>query len=59
MSTTRITAVIGESLAKRFTELTRQIGVSGTALLSRTLPAEMDYLAALPSNDESAENAHV
>ena len=53
--TTRITTAIFETVSKRFTELTRQIGVSGTALLSRTLPAELDYLAALPSNDESAE----
>jgi hypothetical protein len=52
---TRITAVIGEALAKKFTELTRQIGVSGTALLSRTISTELDYLEALPSNDERGE----
>jgi hypothetical protein len=52
---TRITVSIGESKAKKFAELTRQIGVSGTALLRRTLPAELDYLAALPPNSETAE----
>jgi hypothetical protein len=48
----RITAFIEEERAKKFTELTSQIGVSGTALLSRALPTELNYLAQLPSNSE-------
>jgi len=52
---TRITAFIEEELAKKFTELTRRIGISGTALLSRTVPAELNYLAELPANSERAE----
>jgi hypothetical protein len=53
----RITAFIGEGLAEEFAGLTRQIGVSGTALLSRTLPAELKYLADLPGNNEREETA--
>jgi hypothetical protein len=55
--TIRITAFIGEDLAKKFVERTRQIGVSGAALLSRTLPGELNYLAEIPSNSERAETA--
>jgi hypothetical protein len=51
---TRITVFIGTELAKRFSEFTRQIGISGTALLSSTLPTELGYLAELPRNSESA-----
>ncbi len=53
-SLARITAFVSEELAKKFAELTHQIGVSGTALLSRTLPGELDYLAGIPSNSERA-----
>jgi hypothetical protein len=55
--TMRVTAFIGEGLAKKFVESTRQIGVSGAALLSRTLPGELNYLAEIPSNSERAETA--
>jgi len=51
---TRITVFIGAELAKKFSEFTRQIGISGTALLSSTLPTELGYLADLPRNSESA-----
>jgi hypothetical protein len=50
--TTRITALIEAGLAKEFTELTRGIGVSGTALLANTLHTELDYLETLPANTE-------
>ena len=50
----RITAFVNEELAKKFTELTSQIGVSGTAILSRTLPNELNYLAGIPGNSERA-----
>jgi hypothetical protein len=56
-SRARITAFVNEDLAKKFAELTHQIGVSGTALLSRTLPSELDYLAGVPSNSERAGTA--
>jgi hypothetical protein len=56
-ATTRITAFIGEELGKKFTGLTRQIGVSGTALLTRTLPVELNYLAEISSNSEKDETA--
>jgi hypothetical protein len=52
---TRITASIGVELARKFTEITRRIGISGTALLSRTLPTELNYLAQLPGNSARAE----
>lgn len=51
----RITAFIEEARAKKFTELTSRIGISGTALLGRALPTELNYLAELPSNSEKAE----
>lgn len=51
---TRITVFVADELAKKFTELTSRIGVSGTALLNRALPAELDYLAELPENSERA-----
>jgi hypothetical protein len=54
---TRITAFVANELAKKFTDLTRRIGISGTALLNRTLPAELDYLANLPANSERAAAA--
>lgn len=54
-NTKRITASIREDLARRFTELTRKIGVSGTALLTKTLPRELDYLAEISSNSETAQ----
>jgi hypothetical protein len=56
-ATIRITVFIGEELGKKFTGLTRQIGVSGTALLTRTLPVELNYLAEIPSNSEKDETA--
>ena len=52
---TRITAFIEDGLAKKFTDLTRRIGVSGTALLSRGLPDELKYLAELPGDSEGEE----
>jgi len=48
----RITAFIEETTAKRFAEATRRIGISGTALLNRALPAELNYFADLPENSE-------
>ena len=54
---TRITAFVADELAKKFAELTRRIGISGTALLNRALPAELDYLAELPGNSEKAAAA--
>jgi hypothetical protein len=54
----RITASIGEELAEKFTSLTRRIGVSGTALLSETLPHELDYLAEIETRSERREAAH-
>jgi hypothetical protein len=54
----RITVSITPELVKKFHDLTRQIGVSGTALLARTLPAELDYLAEIPSNSKRARTAH-
>jgi hypothetical protein len=56
-ASTRITAFVPEGLAEMFTELTRGIGISGTALLSRTLPSELNHLAGLPTNSERAEMA--
>ena len=53
----RITVSITDDLTEQFTELTRQIGVSGTALISRTLPAELDYLAKIPGNSRRARKA--
>jgi hypothetical protein len=53
----RITASIGEEIAEKFTALTRRIGVSGTALLSETLPHELDYLAGIPTRSERHEAA--
>jgi hypothetical protein len=50
----RVTAFVDEELAQKFAELTKKIGVSGTALLSRTLPSELDYLAGIHSNSERA-----
>jgi hypothetical protein len=52
---TRITVFIEADLAKRFTELTRGSGVSGTSLLRKTLRSELDLLAALPQNSPRAE----
>jgi hypothetical protein len=52
-ATIRITAFIEEERARKFTALTSQIGVSGTALLNRALPAELNYLAEVPANSES------
>lgn len=57
-SKVRITAFIGDELAARFTALTRRIGVSGTALLSKTLSSELDYLAAIPTRSERVEAAY-
>lgn len=54
---TRITAFVEDGLAKEFAELTRGIGISGTALLNRELPAELKYLAELPANSERAAAA--
>jgi hypothetical protein len=54
---TRITAFVADEVAKKFTELTRRIGISGTALLNRALPAELNYLAELPGNSERAAAA--
>jgi len=51
----RITAFIEEERAKKFAEIVSQIGVSGTALLNRALPSELNYLAKLPSNSERGE----
>ena len=51
---TRITVFVADELAKKFTELMRRMGISGTALLNRTLPAELDYLAKQPANSERA-----
>jgi len=52
---TRITAFIEEERAKEFTEIMSRIGISGTALLNRALPTELNYLAKLPSNSERGE----
>jgi hypothetical protein len=52
---TRITAFVREDLAKAFTETMSRIGVSGSALLARGLPSELNYLAELPSNSERGE----
>jgi hypothetical protein len=51
---TRITVFVADELAKKFTGTMRTLGISGTAFLSRTLPAELDYLAKLPANSERA-----
>ncbi len=53
----RITVSIGDDLAEKFTELTRRIGVSGTALVSRTLASELNYLDEIPVNSERARAA--
>src|ERR1017187_10165670 len=54
---TRITTTVDADLAREFAELTRDIGISGTALLSRTLHSELDYLEGLPPNSEEDERA--
>jgi post-segregation antitoxin (ccd killing protein) len=51
---TRITAFVEDELAREFTERARQLGISGTALLNRGLPAELDYLAELPFSERAA-----
>jgi hypothetical protein len=53
----RVTASITDVLARQFTDLTRLIGVSGSALISRTLRKELDYLAMIPSNSRRARKA--
>ena len=52
---TRVTTVVDVGHARKFAELTREIGISGTALLSRTVHAELDYLETLPPNSEEDE----
>jgi len=54
---TRITVFVADELAKEFTERARQLGISGTALLNRGLPAELRYLAELPGPSERAAAA--
>jgi hypothetical protein len=49
---TRITVFVADALAKEFTETMRSLGISGTAFLSRTLPAELDYLAKRPATSD-------
>lgn len=56
-STVRITAFVAAGMAERFSELTRRIGVSGTALLARTLSSELDYLAERPALNERFASA--
>jgi len=50
LSSTRKTTFVAPAFAEKFTEMTRQIGISGTTLRSSTLPAELNYLADLPAN---------
>jgi hypothetical protein len=51
---TRITVFVADELAKEFTGIMRQMGISGTAFLNRGLPTELDYLSELPGNSERA-----
>ena len=53
----RVTASITDDLAKEFTDLTRQVGVSGTALISRTLPRNWITWLRIPRNSGRARKA--